>query len=299
MIQLFIPPLFEKVIRMIPAVFRRRYSIGSYTLSIPLNWSLPDIQKKHKLYDRFLPVLAKHFTGNSSIIDVGANIGDTTIALLQVCKNPILSIEPSELFHSYLLKNLSAVNSEDKKRVEVIKKLVGTGEVAGTLRYSKNSTATLQVATIQNSATHTPLNNLVKEPGNVILIKVDTDGFDFDVILSGAEILTQSEPLLFWENDIQEEFQLIGYSKMYKLLQEKGYNYLYIFDNYGNLMTEESNFKTLLDINQYGYSMKGNNLTRTIYYTDVLACTDKNLAIAKASIKEYRTKWINRNMMKL
>jgi len=59
-----------------------KYKIGIYEIEIPTNFTLPDNQKYFKLYDRFLPVLAKNISSDKIIIDVGANIGDTAIAIL-------------------------------------------------------------------------------------------------------------------------------------------------------------------------------------------------------------------------
>ena len=86
------------------------------------------------------------------------------------------------------------------------------------------------------------------------MLKVDTDGFDYDVIKSTREgILSNSEPIFpILGNEITEDFQINGYNGLYSLLDIKGYKYVYIFDNYGNMITES---KTILkyseNINSY------------------------------------------------
>lgn len=292
--RLFVPPILEVLFRKIRAAIRHKYVIGNYTLAVPPHMALPSLQKKHRLYDRFLPVLAKHIDGAGLIVDVGANVGDTTIAILQECKNPILSIEPSDSFHSFLKKNIATLPVEQNARIKIIKKMVGTGSFMGSLTHSMMGTATLHVETNSKSTTHTPLDELVDDGDNIVLLKTDTDGFDFDVICSAYKILKHSEPILFWENEVSEDFQLEGYTKMYEVLESNGYQYIYIFDNYGNLMTQESHFATLRNITSYLYTMKKNKQTRTFYYTDVLACTTKNLNQVKAAIKEYKKDWITR-----
>jgi FkbM family methyltransferase len=294
--KLLIPPIIEILYRKTQGVFRRNYVIGQYSLDIPPHIDLPRHQKLHKLYDRFLPVLAKHISGSKLIIDVGANIGDTPIAILQKCQNPMLCIEPSDVFYSYLKKNLEALSPQDASRVKTIKKMVGTGSIAGTLDHSnaRKGTASVRIETDSNLVTHAPLDTLVDNHGEVILLKVDTDGFDFDVIQSAERILSQSEPILFWENEIAEDFQFEGFSQLYKMLEKNGYSHIFIFDNYGNLITEESNFSTLKNINSYLYSMEKNGQSRTFYYTDVLASTDKNFDKVKMAIEEYKNEWINK-----
>jgi len=239
-------------------------------------------------------VLAKNISSDKIIIDVGANIGDTTIALIQNCKNPIICIEPSDKFFPYLERNLKRIPHEDRSRVKIIKKFVGTGLISGNLNHKIGGTASLKVTENPISNTHMSLDKLVDDVSNILLLKVDTDGFDFDVISSAEEILSRSEPILFWENEISEEFQYQGFNELYSLLQKKGYKYVYIFDNFGNLITEEVNFTTLKNINSYVYSMKKYNCTRSIHCTDILASTEKNHVLVKKAINEYKMEWINK-----
>lgn len=263
------------------------YSIGKYNLKIPHNHPLPHYQKSNKLYDRFLPVLVKHLKSDKIIIDVGANVGDTTIAMIQNCKNPIFSIEPSELFNPYLVKNLERLLSSDKKRVKCINKFIGTGDFNGQLFHS-GGTASVTKSSKSDVINYMTLDSIIEDDSDVELIKVDTDGYDFDVLKSSENILIKSEPILFWENQMFEEFQIKGFNDLYNLLQKIGYKYIYIFDNFGNLIMEESDFETLKKINSYVLSMDRNQSTRTFFYTDILASTEKNYSIVKKAILEYK-----------
>ncbi|MES2387918.1 MAG: FkbM family methyltransferase [Bacteroidota bacterium] len=291
----FIPPIFEKAILSLTSPKLKNYKIGRYNIDIPDNFSLPGHQVNFKLYDRFLPVLAKNVDSPTKvIIDVGANIGDTAIAMLQECSNPIICIEPSDVFFKYLETNLGKLNAVDRARIKTIKSLAGSGSISGTLDHNTESTASIKIAENPTSETHVSLDKLIADNTNVIMLKVDTDGFDFDVIRSAKQILTESEPVLFWENEISEDFQFNGYLEMYEILKAKGYKYLYIFDNFGNLIAEESDFNTLENINRYLFTMKTSNTTRTFYYTDVLAVTDKYHHLAQKAISDFRKEWIYR-----
>lgn len=294
-IKQLVPPIFWSMYKKLKNNKKKRYTIGKYIISIPPNFALPTLQKNLKLYDRFLPVLAKNINStNQLIIDVGANIGDTTIAMMQQCKNSFLCVEPSTIFLPYLEENLSKLSAEDFKRITVVKKLVGTGVLSGELDHTLGGTASIKIENIAKSPTHTPLDTIIKESDNVILLKVDTDGFDFDVLKSAVNTLQHSEPILFWENEISEDFQYEGFTELYTLLLQKGYKYIYVFDNFGNLITEETNFETLKNINAYIYSATKKGCTRTFYYTDILAATEKNHSIVKQAIDEYKASWINK-----
>ncbi len=297
-IKKFIPPIFLDVFRKLTTTNSDNksgmYQIGNYQIETPPNFALPVYQKTHKLYDRFLPVLAKHINHNKLIIDIGANIGDTTIAMLQQCNNNIICIEPSDLFFPYLERNLKKLKPKDFNRVKIIKQLVGTGVLSGELDHTFVGTATLKVNGNQKSHTHIPLDQLIEDHSGVVLIKVDTDGFDFDVIKSAEKILLDSEPILYWENLILENFQKDGYEELYASLTQKGYKYIYIFDNFGNLITEEFNFETLKNINSYLDSMVKHGQTKSMDYTDILAATEKNSLTVRNVISEYKKEWINK-----
>ena len=293
-IKQFIPPIFILIYRKLTATQKGKYTIGKYTIDIPPNYALPNAQKNNKLHGRFLPVLAKKLTSNKLIIDVGANIGDTAIAILQHCENPIICIEPSDVFFPYLEKNLKKLAPKDFNRVKTFKKLVGTGFFSGELNHSVGGTATIKISESLNTVTHIALDKLIKDSSNVLLLKVDTDGFDFDVIKSAEKILSDSEPILFWENYTFEDYQYKGFDELYSLLTKKRYKYIYVFDSFGNLITEESDFVTLKNLNSYVCSMEKYGCTRTFSYTDILATTEKNYLVVKNAINEYKTEWINK-----
>lgn len=293
-IKQLIPSIFIVIYRKLTGTPEGKYQIGKYTINMPADFALPNSQKKYKLYDRFLPVLAKQLTSNKLIIDVGANIGDTAIAILQHCDNPIICIEPSDVFFSYLGRNLKKLALKDFNRVVTFKKLVGTGLLSGQLNHTVAGSAAIKISKRLDSVTHIALDKLIKDTSNVLLLKVDTDGFDFDVIKSAEKILADSEPILFWENAIFEDYQCMGFNELYSLLTKEKYKYIYIFDNFGNLITEESDFTTLRNLNSYVYSMEKCGCTRTFYYTDILAATEKNYLAVKNAINEYKTEWINK-----
>ncbi len=292
LIKQIIPPIIYNVYRNIATKYKKKYTIGKYRISIPPNHALPTFQKYHKLYDRFLPVLAKHISSEKIIIDVGANIGDTIISLIQNCSNPAICIEPSDLFYSYLVNNLAKIDIADSKRIQMIKKMIGTGNIKGNLEHSKGGTATVLSVNCWDSKTHTPLDSIIDEKNEVVLLKVDTDGFDFDVICSSPKLLANSEPILFWENEISYEFQIKGFNELYFMLEKIGYKYVYIFDNFGNLLINEIGFNSARYINEYLYSMKMYNCTRTFNYIDIMASTDRYHDNVVAAINEYKNEWI-------
>jgi FkbM family methyltransferase len=207
------------------------YYISSYKIKIPSSSKLPDYQRLYPLYDRFLPVLAKNLNMDGIIVDVGANVGDTLIAMMQRCDNNFVCIEPSNFFFRYLEENVQRLSTGDKKRVQLIQALVGSGSFSGVLQKqqgtakvildmnSKDSSCAGLPATCEpNILKYNNLDGLIQSHSDVILLKSDVDGYDFDVIASAKRILLESEPILFFENQIDNDFQYVEFNKFYDFL---------------------------------------------------------------------------------
>ena len=198
-------------------------------------------------------------------------------------------MEPSEYFYPFLEKNIKNLPTEYKNRVNCINKFIGSSQYKGSLDHSGGGTATRNQENSSESVVQTiSMDELIPSGKSASLIKVDTDGFDFDVLLSGKETLKTSEPILYWENLMEKEYQEDGYNKLYDALEEIGYDHIYVFDNYGYLMLHDTDFDNLKKLNQYVNDLAKHSDHKTIYYTDVLAVTAKNKHVAEAAIQEYK-----------
>jgi len=263
------------------------YQVEGYNIRIPRKHQLSLFQKQYPLYDKFLPILVKHLPKSGKIADVGANIGDTLFSTMFRCKNDFICIEGSDFFFEYLLNNIALLPESEQKRIVNYKALVGTGKISGELSHVSSRTAAL-VASETSAPTHQPFDEIVKNDGEIALIKSDTDGFDWDVLLSTAKTLAQYKPVLFWENEVRDESQAAGMVRLYELLKSKGYSQVYVFDNFGNLMMENVTIDTLLSLNQYLLSMNKGQSERTIFYVDVLAVTDDKKQTATNAVAEFK-----------
>lgn len=265
------------------------YVIEEQKVLLPANHLLPKFQTENKLYDRFLPVLSKCLPNEKIIVDIGANVGDTVVSMIQHSNNTFFCVEPSNEFYEYLKKNILSLDVNKQSHIKVFKNLIGTNKFSGNIIENGLGTASLHI--IDNNISHNniiSLDDLLQNQKNVILIKVDTDGFDFDVLLSGKTFCLNEKPILYWENEVKTEIQKNGFYELYEFLESIGYNHLFIFDNFGNLMIENTDFKTLSYLTEYVYSMNNNNCTRTIYYNDILATCSNNIDNVYNAINEYR-----------
>jgi FkbM family methyltransferase len=275
----------------------KQYKIGEHTVLLNREHLLPEYQSRHRLYDRFLPILCKQFAHPDLwIIDVGANVGDTAVAVAQACRNPILCIEGDDLFFDLLKHNVDLLFGKREQRVRCVKAIVGSGRVSGFL---KSDGTTAGLASIEAGGRRAiALDDLLSTVGApttaIALIKVDTDGYDCDVILSAQTILTASRPAIFWENYFSTIEQMRDLEILYQKLFDTGYHYFWVFDNYGNLMLRECSPNNIVDLNEYVWSQEFHGCTRSIFYTDVLAVTDDKLAHAREAIAIFRLSEIKR-----
>ncbi|GHT01402.1 hypothetical protein AGMMS50276_29320 [Synergistales bacterium] len=90
------------------------YSIGRFNVKLNRDHALPRIQERYKMYDRFLPFLASYLC-DGVIFDIGANVGDTLLAMLDKM-NPeststFVCIEPDRDYFALMKKNIEVLDS--------------------------------------------------------------------------------------------------------------------------------------------------------------------------------------------
>lgn len=288
----FLPPIIYSILKRVQPNKEVNYKVGPYNLKLPPGHTLPLYQGKHKLFDRFLPVLAKYIEEQYSIVDVGANVGDTPLMMLETSKANIICVEASDKYFSYLKENLAQLSEDESQRITTFKQMVGTGNYSGELQhYGGSAKMNPDAQNIKSEVIR--LDELLgKVEKEVALIKTDTDGFDFDVLMSAEKIIKRDLPILFWENQMGNESQMQGYESLYAMLESYGYDQLYFFDNFGNLVLELSGYDVLKQLNEYIFTTKKFGCTYTIRFTDVLASTKKNAQLLSEVIDEYKREWI-------
>ena len=276
------------------SIFQQRYSVGGVKIVLPPKHTLPYFQSKHPLYDRFLPILAKYVDKDGIIVDVGANVGDTAIMMMENFPNHIYCFEPSSKFFPYLAKNTSEINNLGD-RLQIFKEMVGTGRLSGSLTHNAGTASFSVGEDFLSDESFLRLDNLVEAERKVSMIKVDVDGFDFDVLLSSEKIIENHHPILFWENQILQDFQFDGFNSLYRFLEEKEYEHVFVFDNFGNLVLEDTDFNSVKNLNNYTDSMNRHSCSRTFFYTDILASTKENYSKVKMALADYKSNWIFRS----
>lgn len=265
-----------------------QYEVRGYKLDIPAEHVLPRYRADHPLYDRFLGVLGDCLPEYSLVIDIGANIGDSAAALCGIGRKRVICVEGSPHFFKLLANNAERIRICGHEII-CVSAIIGAKQTSGLVINSASSGTTV---VSDRGTSLTPLDQITEASyfGEcpVTLVKVDTDGHDAIVLASGRQTITEHQPLLFWENEIASSTALKYYCNVYEFLQQVGYDWYTIFDNFGNIMFETNSIETVCEISVYIATLNAGISTRTIYYTDILASTQRHRALHSAAVAAYR-----------
>jgi FkbM family methyltransferase len=268
--------------------------VGSFEIRLPIEHNLPVYQSEHFLYDKFLEILVasipqKDFT----VMTVGANVGDTLASLASVRTDcTYVNLEADSDFYQFLEWNSSQIAKSTGAKVINLKRFVGqsakVNEMEGQFgtKHAKFD-STLPIAKLVT------LDEIVLEfeLSNVELIIIDTDGFDWDILLSAAESISKYKPIIFFEMFLPTQQTLDFYMSEISRLSNLGY-FFTIFDNFGNLICKNQSIDKLSEIAIYIF--RQNNIgTRTIYYLDVLASTEAQEDEIGKALKNYEIKFFS------
>lgn len=212
----------------------------------------------HKYYSRNLARLAKyieHKYTTYSIIDVGANIGDTVALVRSAGVNQhIYSIEGEPTYFKMLQTNLEQFENVTAYEAFLGEKnetqTIATEVSLGTARLSQQSNRQIKVQKL-SSLVET---NHIK---NIKLLKTDTDGFDFKILRGSFDLIQRDKPVLFFEYDATYlEEQGEDGTAMFKQLQDLGYHKLMYYDNFGKFLIGINAHDTALIQQLYNYMRK-------------------------------------------
>jgi FkbM family methyltransferase len=294
--------LKDRTKKITRTVFHRQdnisYLSGKYNILLPRDHRLPSFQKYSPLYDRFLPVLALFLPSNTTVIDIGANCGDT-IAAMASCNISLkyFAIEADPSFYSFLCSNVNKIIRQDPMlNIRTCNVLVGkevdsvllTG-IGGTKKaYLPNLDSTqdqhlhLRSKTLDAIIADSSIN-----PAEISLLKVDTDGFDYDSINSAWITIKTSTPALFFECQFETQEQINGYIELINKLYQLGYVHWSLFDNFGGVIDSNSSLDQIFALIDYIHLQNKGFSTRTLWYIDILCCTDRFSGVASSALAEY------------
>ena len=252
--------------------------IGNFTLEVPESHILLQLANRQPYRDLCIGISAKYLSEkyhNQVIVDVGANIGDTAAMIASYCQNKMILIEVSDYFLQILRKNILKIPNET-----IIQSVfISDGSSTQGLLYHWGGTAFFQEDTDEGIKVNTAkIADIVEE--ETCFIKVDTDGFDFKILLSSIDWLSDNKPGIIFENQIRNQQDLELANHVSRQLNKVGYKYFTVWDDPGYHMLSTSSLEYLLDLNRYLFKVwEIKESHRSIFNFDVLCLHERDLDI--------------------
>jgi FkbM family methyltransferase len=275
----FVSKILLKFIRKLAVVYDPlvNYQLKNHQIKLPISHSLPLVIQEYPDYSDNLARIASCIYSKYpalTIIDIGANIGDSVFVLRQHVLCPILCIEGDPRFFEILQTNTAKTLQVSSQNV-----FIGDADqesnqelvvVLGTAHFQSSSS---QITVFKKLSTV-----LQKETDftDSKLVKIDTDGFDLAIIRGSADFIRSAKPVLFFEYDpfFLSKQNDDGIS-IFALLQTWGYHSIAIYDNFGRYLISLKliDCNQIADLHQYLLDRQGT------YYYDICAIHTEDIEI--------------------
>jgi len=234
-----------------------KYILDDTQILIPLSHNLPIIRESHPEYSKNIGRISAGLYAKypeMTLIDIGANIGDTVAILRKFECFPILCVDGDISFYSILkenTKNLKDVDCVNSFIGDESKFITGNINVSGGTGHISENLDSDQIFEIKKLSSVLKLNPIFESPR---IIKIDTDGYDCLILKSELELLGRLKSVLFFEYD-PYFFSLNNDDgfKVFDELKNIGYRKVLIFENTGEYLIniDLDNHMLLEDIHNF------------------------------------------------
>jgi FkbM family methyltransferase len=215
-----------------------KMEVATKPLWMPFSHLLPVYGRPGTEYNTLLIRLADFIRvshGRLCLIDVGANIGDTIVMCGVTDTDSVLALEPHPLYFSYLQRNFG-----NRPNVQKVQSVCGAEDAAPAAVEMKTIQGTAQIhqsgAGEMKMAT-TRLDTLLRDHPDFLscnLLKIDTDGHDFNVLRGATNLIERAKPAVLFECDIfQNPNYIRDIEEVFKLFSKAGYHDALVYDNLG------------------------------------------------------------------
>jgi FkbM family methyltransferase len=246
---------------------------------------LPFTLAYHKLYSSNLPRICEHVNqkfNNLKIVDIGANIGDTVFLIKQKVDCPILCVEGNPDFLP-LLK----YNTKKYGNVELEECFVGMSDSSLNVKLVSDGGGTSFVV-LQDEKNARDSNFSFRSLESIIeshssykdgfkILKIDTDGFDCEIIRTNIDFISKMRPVIFFEYapawiPTGKDSEL----KTFDVLKDVGYIYFLFYTSEGELLSFSAfdNWDAIMSFHEY--------LSRGRRFGDIVAVHESDMQLFTA-----------------
>jgi len=241
---------------------------GNFELEAPASHLLADLRPPQPYRDWCVGISARYLAekyADGTLIDVGANIGDTAAIMATHVQNKLVLIEASDYYFELLSRNARQFRNE----IILVKAMVGNGqEVMGTLNYWGGTASFHESTEVGKRVITRRLGDVADE--KTCFVKIDTDGFDFRIIDSSMDWLALACPGVLFENQIRNGTDFAASNSTLAKLQGGGYAFFVVWDDTGLHVLSTDSLEALTDLNRYLFKIWQGEGRRSIHNYDVL-----------------------------
>ncbi len=223
---------------------------------------LPRTLKIHPLYESELPRLAIFLMKDSlvKIIDIGANVGDSVLMMPATLRAKYMCVEPEPRFFKLLQRNLKGRSDI------VIENCIASDQEGGSQTISfevTHGTASVVVTESRDPDLPIPLPTMTvdglvqkhREFQDADILKVDTDGYDFKVLVGSSSLLRNAHPAIYVEISTWHWLHVghVAPAQAFDFLAAEGYSDAILYDSNGYLIVsfEISDFRNFAFLFDY------------------------------------------------
>lgn len=227
----------------------RPLTIGDLTISAPAGHILHRTAADQPFRDTAVGLAARAVLAErpgSTVLDVGANIGDTAAHVRRFSDAVVHCVEPHPGFLRYLLANAPVIGNVGG----VYAVMVGDGRpVRGEWVVGHGSTASFRDAANGAEVRTVRLPDL--NVPDVGLLKVDADGADAAILEAHLDWLADARPVLLFEAEARDRAEEARLARLLAALSAAGYRDWLAFDDRGYLLTGTADVGLLADLVRY------------------------------------------------
>lgn len=264
--------------------------IGSFELAVPSRHILRQLTQVQPYRDQAIGIIAGQAGlkyPDLALVDVGANIGDTAARMASHASNSLILVEPSDYFFRILRRNAEEIPNETL----LLQSLVGDGStISGSLDHWGGTAEFMDSETGPRVPTRRLSDIATAHQLGIALVKIDTDGFDFKIVLSSIDWLAETKPALFFEVHVRSEGALSDANMTFGALAQIGYRRFLVWDDAGLHMLTTDSVAAVADLNRYLFkNWESPDTRKSVFNYDVLCLSATDSDIAEALHAYYST----------
>jgi len=250
---------------------------------------LPLLQKIFPSYDTYFGEIFQKLEAiypGATVIDVGANVGDTTLGILANAPSfHCVAVEGNELFLKYRYHNLDSF----RQNVTTVPKFLHCSKV-GDFGYVDNGSTgrfhSIGPHEISNNGNKIRVKDLLEmHPSHLTIWKSDTDGSDVPIVIENLELLDSKAGI--WWLELDASLPATDKSDIANLLHSTqiGDRKFLLFDNYGRLVMHGilSNYQDAI-LKLFDLLAFKNRRINSVNYYDIMLFDTKRFPILEEVI---------------